>query len=472
MIFFPTTYDDELFYSVMARYHWISGNENPKISMLEMFGSTNICATKLFPTHLQHLCERLPRPNTYTPSEFIEDNTFLPYYAKFIPIERYEKLKDIMMYGNGTSVYMLLGITASEMKKAKVLKFCSSCVIDDEKIYGEAYWHRSHQADSISICFKHGCHLQLSNVETNQRHKHAMVTLSSYLTNDHYFQKSAVELLNSDHNQFIAEQSYYLLKSKVSSVGLERLRQYYIMKLKEKDLITKSERIRWIELISKFNQFYSESFLSSLNCKVIVGDEYTWFHKVLRSPRVTCHPLRHILILGFLGETVDSMFDYLSKNNIIEKKNDKNISRPLPTLGDGHINIRVDWKQRDSEIAESIRLIAEQIFIDEDTIRVTKTEIGRRLRIQSLLVRAIDKLPESKKALDEVVESVEHFQKRRIKKTVKELTKERAAVQPWEVARIAGLRKTYADKLKKDIINEIDINNQCFRGNIKDSNLK
>ncbi|MEK5358053.1 TnsD family Tn7-like transposition protein [Paenibacillus sp. FSL L8-0709] len=466
MIFFPVTYEDELFYSVMARYHWMSGNENPRTSMLEMFGSSNICATKLFPTHLKPLCERLPLPNIYTPSEFIENNTFLPYYANFIPIERYKKIKDIMLYGNGTSIYMLLGITASEIKKELALKYCPICIVEDEKEYGEAYWHRSHQADSISICFKHRCQLQLSNVETNQRHKHAMVTLSSYLTNDHYFQESADELLNSDFNQFIAEQSYFLLKSKVSSVGLERLRQYYIMKLKEKDLITKSERIRWIELISKFNQFYSESFLNSLNCKVIVGDEHTWFHKVLRSPRVTCHPLRHILILGFLGETMDSMFDYLSKNNITEKNNSKRLNRPSPTLGDSQLKVRIDWKQRDSEIADNIRLIAKHIFKDKNTIRVTKNEIGRRLRIQSLLVRAIDKLPESKKALDEVVESVEQFQKRRIKKAVKELTKDRAAVQPWEVVRIAGLRKTYADKLENDILNEIDINKQCFQGNI------
>lgn len=75
----------------MARYHWMSGNENPRTSMLEMFGSSNICATKLFPTHLKPLCERLPLPNIYTPSEFIENNTFLPYYANFIPIERYKK---------------------------------------------------------------------------------------------------------------------------------------------------------------------------------------------------------------------------------------------------------------------------------------------------------------------------------------------------------------------------------------------
>lgn len=214
MIFFPSTYEDELFYSVMARYHWISGNENPRKSMTEMFGSSNICAAKLFPTHLQSLCERLPFPNTYNPSELIDNNTFLPYYSAFIPIERYKKLKEIMICGSGTSVYMVLGITASEIKKEPALKYCPICVEEDKIAFGEAYWHRTHQADGVTICYKHGYRLLLSNIETNQRHKHEMVTLNRYLVTDHYFQRSAEELLISEHDQFIAEQSYFYYRVK------------------------------------------------------------------------------------------------------------------------------------------------------------------------------------------------------------------------------------------------------------------
>lgn len=243
-------------------------------------------------------------------------------------------------------------------------------------------------------------------------------------------------------------------------MGLERLRQYYIIKLKERDLITKSERIRWNELISKFNQFYSSSFLGRLNSLVNVGDEDTWFHKVLRSPRVTCHPLRHILILGFLGETVVSMYDYFTENNNLDKPIRRKRNRAISKATNNQLKIRIDWEQRDVEIARNVRSIADLLINDTVLKRVTKTEIARRLRIQALLARAIDKLPRTKEALDEVVESLEQFQKRRIRKVINELIKERAVVQSWEVIRIAGLKKKYADKLEQYIVNEIFSNQQ------------
>ncbi|KAA1178399.1 hypothetical protein PAENI_30025 [Paenibacillus sp. B2(2019)] len=82
------------------------------------------------------------------------------------------------------------------------------------------------------------------------------------------------------------------------------------------------------------------------------------------------------------------------------------------------LKLRIDWEQRDVEIARNVRSIADLIINDIVLKCVTNTETARRLRIQALLIRAIDKLPRTKEALDEVVESLEQFQKRRIRKVI------------------------------------------------------
>lgn len=44
MTFFPVPYEDEVLYSVLARYHVRSGNISYKATMRDLFGSTSVTA--------------------------------------------------------------------------------------------------------------------------------------------------------------------------------------------------------------------------------------------------------------------------------------------------------------------------------------------------------------------------------------------------------------------------------------------
>ncbi|TQR08009.1 hypothetical protein FG382_22030 [Psychrobacillus lasiicapitis] len=100
---------------------------------------------------------------------------------------------------------------------------------------------------------------------------------------------------------FIAEQSYELLNSKFPFKNLENINQFYIAELNVKQYITPSKRIRIQELIPNFLRYFPIGLLKFLNSDFELFDEDTWFHKVLRKSKVTCHPLRHLLLLLFLG---------------------------------------------------------------------------------------------------------------------------------------------------------------------------
>lgn len=106
-----------------------------------------------------------------------------------------------------------------------------------------------------------------------------------------------------------------MLNNIIKPFGLENSRNFYGTRLKQKGLATLTGRIKWIELIPMFNQFYGSALLNELNSYVSRADKDTWLHKVLRKPKVSCHALRHILLLGFLGESIFSLEQHINDVN-------------------------------------------------------------------------------------------------------------------------------------------------------------
>ncbi|MGI8386586.1 TnsD family transposase [Robertmurraya sp. P23] len=610
MIFFPTLYEDELLHSVLARYHHYTGNENNKLTMEDLFDSRTACASVILPSNLRKLCNRLPTPNVYTPDSLIENHTIFPYYAPFIPEIRYNELKLAMIDDIETNSYMKLGITASRVKIPQFLRYCPDCAIEDGFNNGEIYWHRIHQIEGVEICPKHYTFLVNSKIPSSQRkskHKFFRIEQNGGNNNQTNLMEKDSEVFN--HYNFIAQQTYLLINSSFKPLGLEKLRKFYITKLQVMGLATISGRIKWRNLIPSFNNYYGEEILSKFNCSIKLDQEDTWIHKMLRNNQTACHPLRHILLLGFIGETVSSMVEQINSVNydpfgtgpwpclnkaanhfresivnscIVTRdyKTGKPIgtfsclcgfvySRKGPdiTLNDrcrigrikefGHIwkaklieianmdislrkkaeilgvdpmtvkrkllgeekedfrinrvnsnltvyrvkwleilqnnkgstiteirncfpNIysylirndkewlrknypdviktsakkinRVDWNKRDLETAEKVKLVAKEILLETtQLIRVTKNEIGRRLRNLGSLYNNLSKMPKTQQILDKVVESIEEFQVRRIKHVAKELKITNSVIKEWELIRRAGLKGEFVE-MHKDVI--------------------
>lgn len=145
--------------------------------------------------------------------------------------------------------------------------------------------------------------------------------------------------------------------------------------------------------------------------------------------------------------------NYKTEKPVIFKENRSDAKLALKKEISNH---RVDWPRRDVEIADESRKAASNIIENETKlVRITRTEIGRTLRIQSLLIRAHSKLPMTQGALNEVVESLEQFQIRRIKWAVQHLRKQKMSVQAWEVFKVAGIKQKFEKKYRILIKQEI-----------------
>ncbi len=120
-------------------------------------------------------------------------------------------------------------------------------------------------------------------------------------------------------------------------------------------------------------------------------------------------------------------------------------------------NNRVDWKTRDNEYLKLIKEKNEIMLRLAVPVRITKSSIGKSTGLLAALEKNIDKLPNTEKYLSEIIESVEEFQLRRCKLIINNKIKEEKNIKLWEIQRQAGIRSEVFVKLKKTLIDYINM---------------
>ncbi|MRN56939.1 TnsD family Tn7-like transposition protein [Paenibacillus monticola] len=250
-----------------------------------------------FPGHLNDLHSLIPG-NAIPLSTLINDHTLLPYYRPYITPERYNNVTKDMIFGNGQSIYMKMGLAASSVKQLYYLRYCPACIEEDRIKYGAAYWHRYHQITGVNVCSVHNCYLQTSHVSYAQRrNKHEFVMLESVLNSrSHRFDYS-----ENDLELLIAQQSEALLKMNYQAINAVAIRKVYFGRMSQMGLLTAKGHIRFQDLLPKFESLCGAIYLKEQGCSIDKNSQYTWLHKMLRKPRHGVHPLRHILLQLYLG---------------------------------------------------------------------------------------------------------------------------------------------------------------------------
>lgn len=164
--FFPTPYPDELWYSVLCRYHVRSGNPKYAATTKELFGtSATLMHTWLAPQGFGGLFERMPA-FVMTPEDVIINHTLAPYMVRFSSVK---KRRDIISYLLGTADHKIYAPTFIQWTPEHTfLRYCPLCADEDESQYGELYWHRTHQIQAMRCCPKHGSLLLNSNIACTQ----------------------------------------------------------------------------------------------------------------------------------------------------------------------------------------------------------------------------------------------------------------------------------------------------------------
>ncbi len=305
--FFPSPYSDELLYSALGRYHVRSGNNSPKITLKELYNDNNTIATVDLPSNIDALVNQLPLLSSYTADEFINNHTFYPFYSPFLPKKRAITIKNSMKANYGGNIHTRIGIVASSIPLLPFLRFCPDCLKEDEKQYGEAYWHRIHQTAGVLVCPHHGVSLHNSTVAFQRlnRHEYEVITPQNCQQNTSipYYSPQALKTFIQ-----LAQDVAWLFKHPQSPQSIDYYRQRYLNRMIERKLATASHRVHQKSLIDQFICFYGRDVLEHLNCMIDYNDSSNWLSNIVRKNRKVFHPIRHLLMMRFLYGSVEAFF--------------------------------------------------------------------------------------------------------------------------------------------------------------------
>lgn len=515
--FFPTPYTDELLYSVIARYHVRSGNNNFKATLQDLFNSTTVTAVVELPSNINRLISNLPIGAEFNAEELIYKHTMFPYVTAFITEDRAKRIYNYMSSDNGSKIYAELGLSNSCIKLNTYLRFCPDCVEEDIKLYGETYWHRIHQVADLNFCVKHKKALYNSTAAVRLKNRQEYVNaVMEICVNSDKKNFKPVEIIGIDNDEehtshvfedlknkslIMGRDIDYLLNNKVEFKELNYFREFYIDRLVQNKLASGRNFIYQDELLSKFKSFWGETLLENLNCNFDSDKRHNWASTITRKHRKGFHPIQHLLFIKFLDINIEDIFyskevfevkrkNYIPKSeDEIKKKRNRwqelikmypnesksfirnkdrtvytwlhkydtewlNKNSPSRKTGNRKDQL-IDWDKRDEEVLALVKAAVDEIKMSENKPeRITVTLISKKINKVTLMQRNMERLPKTKEFLHYNIESLEEFQLRRVKWAIKELAKE-GDVKEWDVIIKAGLSKKYYCKLEKEIRNLI-----------------
>lgn len=300
--FFTDPYPDELIYSAVARYHFYSGNIDCKDTLEEVFQNRSVIPSVEIGSHFSVLVEQLG--SNYSVESLVANHTIYPYYAPFLSKQRQQDLlQDVQRDGKG--LYTRLGMVAGGICKNDGLYYCPECAASDIEQYGEPYIHREHQLQGIDFCAHHEQKLKKYPIDFSKQSRIKFIRFDKKVMNLLMIQEvepkefAAIQIA-------LAKMAYQLLQVPIHQFCRESINLKYRALLRERNLITTSNRIRQNELYKAFQSKFPKGFLLKYESVIDVDDEYNWLKVITRNLKRHVHPFRHLLMLYFLEQDADS----------------------------------------------------------------------------------------------------------------------------------------------------------------------
>lgn len=292
----PYPYEDELLYSVIARYLVRVGAKSPVSTVDFVFGH-RVVATVDLPGSLDTVSERTWPIWRMTGEEIAVRLTLFPYYSCYLPsVKVGDYLKELLSAERRPPLF--IG-RRKQVKFPKFLRFCPICRESDLTKYAETYWRRSHQLPGVLVCPEHKRPLLDSRARMRPTSHRCDFADATVITVD---VSSNCEASLSEGEMAIAievaKRSQEMLLRPIKPWDTEQTR----MSALERGFAKGNNLLLQPKLKSAFVLFYGESLLSALNCSVEPNCEgHSWFERIFSGCQYrSFHPLKHTLIQIFL----------------------------------------------------------------------------------------------------------------------------------------------------------------------------
>ena len=311
--YFPDPYPDEILYSVWARFSDYVQYPSREDVLYELFGYKNRTPIVDLPCSLGYFFNQLPFDHAYALDSLINQHTLFPFYAPFLPLDRRQRLREQMISDNAHAIHARIGsvsYASNAGPSPSLLRYCPTCVEEDRARFGECYWHRLHQARGVEVCHLHNTYLENSTIRTRGDLRSNAKGLISAEQAIHPSIPRIVPAspLNNILTVIAKAVSALLEQPHLPPNGHFIYRQYHVL-LAQHNLLTLHGLVRTESLFKAFADYYPSELLDLLHCQIQQRNpSTTWLSELLRISGRIRYPLYHILVIHFLGSTIEAFF--------------------------------------------------------------------------------------------------------------------------------------------------------------------
>ena len=455
--FMPEPYPDELMYSVLSRYHKMSGHLVYRASAEELFKDPLARPDVEF---VNRYTEELLRVGVDMET-LVREHTMFPAYGMFLSHERKKAAFISMIRMDGKHKNLLV---IPVRKNIRTLRYCPACVAEDRKKYGETYWRREYQIESIRVCPVHRCYLQPTEVILSGKATPAFITAEEVIPENR-------EVV-SCNNELELKLSKYIIEVFQSEIDMEN--QVSVGAF----LHTRLENTKYLSLHGEqrnINELYQDFTRYYQNLQDNDFTELWQLQKVFTNDR---YRLQDVCMLGMFlqipaKELVNRELPEIRQHERFEKELERlhatgmtypAVARQLgasyhtvKAIGEGRYKKKHDgkiltgkkggvkgkeWNTIDKStlplVQKAITEMWEDATQDNRPMRITTNAVVRKMGVPS---KYFDKLPRCKAAIQEYTESYPRYWAREVVWAVQLLQKNEEVVCWKKVRELTNLRK-------------------------------
>lgn len=278
----PRIYAGETIYSIASRIVLNDVASSVSQSMLNVFDSKNIQLNSILPSYLNQLSSL----TSCTVDYLIDNHTLFEYYSAFSPDRIKKQARDFLKKGDSSAAFKALGLLANRISDKEVHKYCPVCALEQEFLFGEAFWLLDQQLPLSLACIKHECMLE---AKTKARKQLIFPDVDSAAV------RCTTPLLFK-----IAELNSYIVNG--YSFDPVRLNQVYAVRLINRGFAT-TKAVKHIKWRNEMRVYFSSLMNNEQVRKLLESSSKNGFPaNIFYHDDSSHHPIKHVLIISFLFE--------------------------------------------------------------------------------------------------------------------------------------------------------------------------
>lgn len=310
LMFFPTPYPDENWYSLLCRYYVRSVHASYSAAVCSLFERPLYMSPLIYlPLHMDRV-ESWLRPDVpFHVEDMTRKYSCIQYFSITYDTPVFETAKILADTGSiergSPAEWSLIRRLGAYMDTP--LCCCPKCAEEDITKYGETYWHRTHQLPDIYFCDRHGLPLLKTKAQIRRAGRaflpaSAIVDMEARLA-----EEKKANLRFPDQHKALAQDAAWLLEHGLQLGGARAISEKYVALLKKSGLATPNGQGRPKLIRQALIDYHGEDFLHELHVHdtSLEWDFLKWPRFIHRPYSEITRPLHHLLIMQLLSGSAE-----------------------------------------------------------------------------------------------------------------------------------------------------------------------